>query len=79
MPEPVGAQQRGQRRAALRQPARVFHRRGRHLHRGQFDPVLHDLQAGVYVAVHARGQQGEHRRVVVELRDLAEYHIVDIL
>jgi hypothetical protein len=29
VPEPVGAQQRGQRRAALRQPARVFHRRGR--------------------------------------------------
>ena len=78
VPEPVGAQQRGQRRAALRQPARVFGRRGRRLHRGQVDPVLHDLQAGVDVAVHARRQQREHRGVVTELRDLAEYHLIDI-
>jgi len=64
VPYPVGAQQRGQRRAALRQPARVLHGRGGRGHVGQVDPVLHDLQAGVDVAVHARGEQGEHRLVV---------------
>ena len=64
VPDPVGAQQRGQRRAALGQPARVLHGRGRGLHGGQVDPVLHDLQAGVDVAVDARSEQGKHRLVV---------------
>ena len=62
--EPVGAQQRGQRRAALRPPARVFQGRGRGSHGAQVDLVLHDLQAGADVAVDARGEQGEHRLVV---------------
>ena len=79
VPEPVGAQQRGQRRAALSLPARVFHRRGRGLHLRQVDPVLHDLKAGVDVAVDARTEQGQHGLVVAQLRDLPEYHLVDIL
>jgi hypothetical protein len=58
------AQQRGQRRAALRPPARVFQGRGRSLHGAQVDLVLHDLQASADVAVHARGEQREHRLVV---------------
>ena len=78
VPDPVGAQQRGQRRAALRQPARVLHGRGRGLHGGQVDPVLHDLQARADVAVDTRGEQGEQRLVVVQLRYLPEYHLVDI-
>jgi hypothetical protein len=79
MPEPVRAQQHGQRRAALRLPARVFHGRGRGPHVSQVDLVLHGLKAGVDVALDARGEQGEHRLVVAELRDLPEYHLVDIL
>ena len=78
-PEPVSAQQRGQRRAALRPPARVFHRRGRGLHGAQVDLVLHDLQAGADVAVDARGEQREHRLVVAQLRDLPQDHLIDIL
>jgi hypothetical protein len=64
VPDPVGAQQLGQRRAALRQTARVLHGRGRSGHGPQVDPVLHDLQAGVDVAVDARSKQGEQRLVV---------------
>ena len=79
MSDPVGAQQHGQRRAALRLPARVFHGRGRGLHVSQVDLVLHDLKAGVDVAVDARTQQGQYRLVVAELRDLPEYYLVDIL
>ena len=58
VPDPVGAQQRGQRRAALRQPARVLHGRGRGLHVGQVDLVLHDLQARVDVAVERSNRAG---------------------
>jgi hypothetical protein len=59
MPEPVGAQQGGQRRAALRQAARVLDGRDRGLHSGQVDPVLHDLQARIHVAVDAGSEQGQ--------------------
>ncbi len=76
--DPVGAQQCGQRGAALGQPACILHRRGRRGHGGQVDPVLHDLQAGVDVAVDARSQQGEDRLVLAKLRDLPEYHLVDL-
>ena len=79
VPEPVGAQQRGQRRAALRLPARVLQGRGRGLHGTQVDLVLHDLQAGADVAVDARGEQGEHRLVVVQLRDLPQDHLIYVL
>ena len=65
VPEPVGAQQRGQRGAALGQAARVLHRRGRGPHRGQVDLVLQDLQAGTHVAVDAGGEQRDDRLVVV--------------
>ena len=59
MSDPVGAQQCGQRGAALGQPACVLHGRGRRGHGGQVDPVLHDLQAGADVAVDARSQQSK--------------------
>jgi len=52
VPDPVGAQQRGQRRAALRQSARVFHGCNWGLHGGEVDLVLQDLQAGFDVALH---------------------------
>jgi hypothetical protein len=64
VPHPVGAQQRGQRRAALGQPARVLHGRGRRGYGVQVDPVLHDLQTGIDVAVDAGSQQRKHRLVV---------------
>ena len=64
MPHPVGAQQTGQRRAALGQPARVFHGRSGGLHGGQVYPVLEYLQAGIDVAVDAGREQGQHRLVV---------------
>jgi hypothetical protein len=51
--QPVRPQQRGQRGAALRPAARLLHRRGRGVHVGQVDLVLHDLQAGRDVAVDA--------------------------
>jgi len=76
--QPVGAQQRGQRRAALRPPARVFQGRGRGLHGAQVDLVLHDLQAGADVAVDTRGEQREHRLVVAQLRDLPQDHLIDL-
>ena len=53
VPDPVGAQQRGQRRAPLRQPACVFHGRGRRLHGGQVDPGPHHLQAATAAATSA--------------------------
>jgi hypothetical protein len=49
------------------------------VHGGQVDLVLHDLQAGADVAVDARGEQGEHRLVVAEFRNIAQDHLVDIL
>jgi hypothetical protein len=57
----------------------ILNGHGRGLHGGQIDPVLHDLQARVHVAVDARGQQGEQRLVVVQRLDLPEYLLVDIL
>jgi hypothetical protein len=78
VPEPVGAQQRGQRRAALRPTARVFQGRGRGLHGAEVDLVLHDLQAGADVAVDARGEQGEHRLVVAQFRDIPQDHVIDL-
>ena len=79
VPEPVGAQQRGQRGAALGEAARVLQRRGRGPHGGQVDLVLQDLQAGAHVAVDAGGQQRDDRLVVVQLRDFPEYQLADIL
>jgi hypothetical protein len=60
-------------RAALR-----FRSRGRGLHGAQVDLVLHDLQAGAHVAVDARGEQGENRLVVAQLRDIPQDHLVDL-
>jgi len=64
MPDPVGAQQRGQGCCALCQPACIFQGSGRGLHGGQVDPVLHYLQTGVDVTVDARSEQAKHRLVV---------------
>jgi hypothetical protein len=63
----------------LRTPSRALHRRVRPLHVGQFDLVLHDLKAGIDVAVDTRAEQGQRRPVLAELRDLPQYHLVDIL
>ena len=79
MPDPVGAQQHGQRHATLRLPARVLHGHGRSLHVSQVDLVLQDLKAGIDVALDARAEQGEHRAVLAKLRDIPEYHLIDIL
>src|SRR4029077_2014610 len=56
----------------------VFQGRGRGLHGAQVDLVLHDLQAGADVAVDARGEQGEDRLVIAQLRDLPQDHLIDI-
>jgi hypothetical protein len=79
VPEPVGTQQRGQRRAVLRPPASVFQGSGRGSHGAQVDLVLQDLQAGADVAVDARGKQGEYQLVVAQLRDFPQHHLIDIL
>ena len=65
--------------AALRLPARVFHGHGRGLHVSQVDLVLQDLKAGVDVALDARAEQGQHRPVLAEFRNVPEYHLIDIL
>jgi hypothetical protein len=79
VPDPVGEQQRGQRRAPLRQPACVFHGRGRRLYGGQVDRRPHYLQAGVDVAVDAGDEQGEDGPVVAKLRNFADDRVVDVV
>ena len=78
VPDPVGAQQRGERCVALSQPARVLDRRGGSFYRGQVDPVLHDLQTCIDIGVDAGSKQAERWLVVAQLRDLPNYHLIDI-
>ena len=77
-PDAVGAQQRRNGHAALRQPAGVLLRRRRGVHVLQVDAVLHNVQRGGHVFPNAGFEQRQDPPIAPQLRDFPHDQLVNV-